>query len=177
MSGPLRLVVAPVAVALVVVALVLGVMRLADPPGEGVGGSDVGSGVGSGGGSGGGAGGSGAPGFPGTGSPEPPATGPTSPPADPDAPMSRFTAVSRAPEDRALSVSFWGGVKDCYRYTVRTEERADVVTLTLREKRVFDGPCIELAQQYDRTVPLDQPLGTRRVVDAGTGETLLGPSR
>lgn len=166
MNAPLRFVVAPVAVALLVLAVVLGVMRLADPPGEGVGGSDAGTGVGAGGGS---------PGNPGS-TEVPPTSEPPSQPA-PDAPMSQFTSVTRDPDDLSVSVRFWGGVEDCYRYTVDAAEDADVVTLTLREKRTTDGPCIELAQEYDRTVQLEKPLGLRRVVDAKTGETLLGPTR
>lgn len=176
MSGPLRLVVAPIAVALLVLAVVLGVMRLVDPPGEGSAGSDGGSDVGTGAGSDVGAGaGSGVPGSPGTAQPAP--SGSSSDQPDPDAPMSRFTSVARGADDRSLAVSFWGGVADCYSYTVRAEEGDGVVTLRLRERRTFEGPCIELALQYDRTVQLGRPLGTRRVVDAQSGETLLGPTR
>jgi hypothetical protein len=91
--------------------------------------------------------------------------------------MSQFTSVSRARDGRALDVRFWGGVEDCYRYTVLAEETARTVTLSRSEERTVDGACIELAQEYERTVPLEQPLGTRRVVDAVTGETLLGPTR
>jgi hypothetical protein len=170
MNAPLRFVVAPVVVALLVLAVVLGVMRLADPPGDGVAGSDPGSDAGTGVGAGGGS-----PGNPGS-TEAPPTSGPTSQP-DPDAPMSRFTSVTRTADDLSVSVRFWGGVRDCYRYTVDATEDTDVVTLTLREKRTTDKPCIELAQEYDRTVPLEKPLGLRRVVDEKTGETLLGPTR
>lgn len=142
----------PFAVAALVLAVVLGVLALSDPGDSsgtvspGGGGSDA------------------VPGSPGTATPSEPAQ---------DQPMTRFTAVTSGPDDTTLEVSFWGGVEECYRYTVRARESADVVRLTLDEKRTHDGPCIELARQYDRTVPLDTPLGDRRVVDAETGETLL----
>lgn len=145
----------PFAVAALVLAVVLGVLALSDPGDSsgtvspGGGGSDAVPG---------------SPGSPGTATPSEPAQ---------DQPMTRFTAVTRGPDDTTLEVSFWGGVEECYRYTVRAQGSADVVRLTLDEKRTHDGPCIELAQQYDRTVPLDTPLGDRRVVDAETGETLL----
>lgn len=121
----------------------------------------------------------GSPGSPGSGGGAPGSSGTADPggtqPSAPaqDEPMTRFTTVTRGPDDTMLEVSFWGGVEKCYRYTVRAEESAAAVRLTLDEKRTHDGPCIELAQQYDRTVPLEQPLGDRRVVDAETGETLL----
>jgi hypothetical protein len=149
----------PVAVAAAVLAVVLGVLAMTrwgdstttvSPGSPGSGG--------------------GAPGSSGTA--DPGATQPSAPAQD--EPMTRFTSVTRGPDDTTLEVSFWGGVEECYRYTVRAEESAAVVRLTLDERRTHDGPCIELAQQYDRTVPLEQPLGDRRVVDAETGETLLG---
>ena len=59
---------------------------------------------------------------------------------------------------------------------MRPEEKGDVVTLSLGEQRTFEGACIDLAQEYDRTVPLTEPLGARRVVDALTGDLLLAPS-
>lgn len=107
-------------------------------------------------------------GSPGTVTPEP---GVAPPPADR---MTRFTSVTAAADGRSLAVTFWGGVEDCYGYQVRAEEAADVVELTLQERSRHDGPCIELAQEYTRTVALRAPLGDRPVLDAATGETLLG---
>ena len=109
-----------------------------------------------------------------TGSAAPPSAPSTEP--GPDKPMSRFTSVRRGADDSALQVRFWGGVEDCYEYAVRAEESADTVALSLSERTMFDGACIDMAQEYDRTVRLDEPLGGRRVVDADTGETLLGPT-
>jgi len=90
--------------------------------------------------------------------------------------MSRFSSVTRGPDGRSLEVRFWGGVDTCYRYTVDADETGREVSLTLREKTTFDGACIDLAQQYDRTVRLEEDLGIREVVDAVTGEILLAPS-
>lgn len=146
-SQALRRVGVPVAVAVVVLAVVLGVFRLADPPGSAPGGSVVGS----------------------------PGAGGGAPAPGPDEPMSRFTSVAGGADGRSLEVQFWGGVEDCYRYTVGAEQTHKLVTLSLTEKTTFDGACIDLAQQYDRTVRLDGALGTRAVVDATTGEVLLAP--
>jgi hypothetical protein len=106
----------------------------------------------------------------GTGSPSPVA------PAPDPASTSRFTTVTAGAGGKSVDVKFWGGVDDCYRYTVRAQETPDAVSLMLVEKRTFDGACIELAQEYEKTVPLDAPLGTRSVVDATTDVVLLAPS-
>jgi hypothetical protein len=74
-------------------------------------------------------------------------------------------------------VTFWGGVADCYVYTVLAIETADVVELRLQERpRAGAKVCIELAQEHTRTVQLTAALGGREVVDAQTGDTLLAPS-
>jgi len=164
-SESLRRVGVPLAIALGVLALVLGVMRLVDPPGDGVGGSVVGS-PGSGGGE---------PGS--SGNAAPPSADPgDQPTTDPDAPLSRFTSVTTDADGTSLDVAFWGGVEDCYRYSVVARETDATVTLSLREKTTFEGACIDLAQEYQRSVGLEQPLGTRAVLDDVTGESLLAPS-
>lgn len=156
-SESLRRVGVPLAVALAVLALVLGVGRLVDPPGEGGSGSVIGA--------------------PGQDPTAGPTAGPTTDPTtDPDAPMSRFTSVTVGAGGATVDVHFWGGVEDCYRYTVLTRETNETVTLRLQEKSTFDGACIDLAQEYERTVALDEPLGARTVMDGVTGESLLAPS-
>ena len=165
-SESLRRVGVPLAIALAVLALVLGVIRLVDPPGEGVGGSVIGTP---------GSGGGGAPGS--TGSATMPSVDPgDQPSSDPDAPMSRFTSVTADADGTSLDVAFWGGVEDCYRYSVVARETDATVTLSLREKTTFEGACIDLAQEYKRSVGLDEPLGTRTVLDDVTAESLLAPS-
>lgn len=152
---------------LAVVLAVMGIVRLADPPGEGEGGGAVGTASGT-------APGGGSSGSTGTGSPAEPL--PSAAPGG-DAQQTRFTAVAVGADGDALDVSFWGGVDTCYRYAVRADESERGVALSLSEDRTTDGPCIDLAQQYDRTVRLDKPLGDRRVIDAATGEVVLpGPN-
>ena len=152
---------------LLLVLAVMGIVRLADPPGEGVGGGAPGGGATAvppapGGGS---------PGSPGSGSPPPsPSVGP-----GPDDPQTRFTDVQVGPDGASLDVTFWGGVDTCYRYTVDADEDAAEVALSLAEDRRSDGPCIELAQEHRRTVQLDGSLGDRVVRDAATGEVVLDP--
>jgi hypothetical protein len=149
---------------LAIVLAVMGIVRLVDPPGEGVGGTAGSGGPASSSPSGGGTSGS-----VGTASPPPaPSTEP-----GPDDPQSRFTAVQLGRDETSLDVTFWGGVHTCYRYDVRADEDPHAVSLSLSEDRRSDGPCIELAQEYHRTVQLDEPLGDRRVTDAATGEVIL----
>lgn len=164
-SDSLRRVGVPIAVALAVLALVLGVVLLVDQGARDGGGSGTGS-PGSGGGE---------PGS--SGSAAPPSLAPgDEPTVDPDAPMSRFTSVTAGSDSTSVDVTFWGGVEDCYRYTVLARETDETVTLSLREETTFDGACIDLAQEYERSVRLDEPLGIRVVLDAVTGEGLLAPS-
>ena len=120
----------------------------------------------------------------GTGGGVPGSSGTAVPPETPSVdpapaqPASRFTAVSRGAGDRSIDVTFWGGVPECYDYKVRAVEDGDTVAISVVESR-DDGAkvCIELAVEVKKTVPLDAPLGKRRVVDADTGETLLGPAK
>jgi hypothetical protein len=171
-SPAVRRVAVPLAVALVVLAVIFTVLRLADPAGEAPGGA----------GAGGGLAGSEAPGTTGT-APVTPSVVPPEPGPEPsgdgpaqDQRMSRFVRVAPGSEATLLEVRFWGGVETCYEYEVRADETGRTVRLTLVEKRTAKGPCIELAQQYDRTVHLQRPLDDRRVVDAQTGETVLAPT-
>lgn len=150
---------------LLVVLAVMGIVRLADPPGEGVGGASPGGGsvsvapdTGDG-----------TTGSPGSASPPP---APSVEPG-PDDPMTRFTDVQVSPDRTRLDVTFWGGVDTCYRYTVRADEDASTVALSLAEDRRSDGPCIDLAQEHRRSVQLDAALGDRVVRDAATGEVVL----
>jgi hypothetical protein len=91
---------------------------------------------------------------------------------------SRFTSVTRAADDRSLDVTFWGGVAECYSYAARAVESDGQVRLSLVENRTAgDKPCIDLAMEITKSVRLDAPLGARQVLDAGTGDVLLGPVR
>jgi hypothetical protein len=157
---------------LLVVLAVMGVARLVDPPGEGEAGTSPGGGGGSSGSSG-SAGSSGSPGSPLPADPGTDAGAGTQP--SQDEPQTRFTSVGVGADEATLDVSFWGGVDTCYRYEVRVDEGPDAVALSLAETHRSDGPCIDLAQEYRRTVTLDTPLGDRQVRDADTGEVVLDP--
>ena len=171
----------PALAAAAVLVLVLGILALAgrgddtDPTGAGSGGSGSSAGSGS------------SDGHTGQGGMAPPSTGEPGSDSggDPgsdtgsgaDDPMTRFTAVRAGSDDRSVDVRFYGGVDTCYAYVVRADETSRQVALSLSEERKGDGPCIDLAQEYQRSVPLDRPLGDRRVVDATTGDVLLDPPR
>lgn len=72
-----------------------------------------------------------------------------------------------------LVVRFTGGVAACFSYTVVATETERKASLALSEKTANSNqPCIELAQVYERRVPLAKPLGGRHVVDAKTGAVL-----
>ena len=166
----------PALAAAAVLVLVLGILALAGR------GDDTGT-TGAGSGPGGSAGSGSSDGHTGQGGMAPPSTG--EPGSDPgsepgsgaDDPMTRFTAVRAGSDDRSVDVTFYGGVDTCYAYVVRADETSRQVALSLSEERKGDGPCIDLAQEYQRSVPLDRPLGDRRVVDATTGDVLLDPPR
>jgi hypothetical protein len=108
--------------------------------------------------------GSGMPGSPGTADP---GSRPVAPKVEPSAATSRFDSLSVVQGGAALQVTFYGGVDSCYSYEVEAKESADQVSLRLIETRHGDV-CIDLAQQYERTIELDEPLGNRRVIDADT---------
>ncbi|MEU0075148.1 hypothetical protein ABZ027_37285 [Streptomyces sp. NPDC006332] len=65
-------------------------------------------------------------------------------------------------EGRELSVSFTGGV--CADYKVTAKESDDQVTVKVTETRWKDKVCIMIAKEFQKTVPLDEPLGGRTVV-------------
>ena len=116
--------------------------------------------------------GSGVPGSPGTADPATPVA-PVAPAVEPSASTSRFDWVAPVDGGAGLRVSFYGGVNSCYSYDVVAEESAGQVSLRLVEKS-FGEVCVDMAQQYERTVKLAKPLGNRTVVDADSGSVLLG---
>lgn len=73
-------------------------------------------------------------------------------------------------DGRTVTVTFYGGVAECYSYELLMEESADAVFLRLKEhSRVKGQPCIELAVRREASARLDQPLGERKLVDAESG--------
>lgn len=173
-SDSMRRIGVPLAVAVLVLAVVAGIGWAARDGGSG---GTSGTTPGSAGSAPAGDGSSGSSGAVSSPLPADPSAGsPVAPAPDPPGPMSQFSAVRAGPDGRSIDLTFWGGVEDCNDYSVRAQETPESVTLLLVQKSTSTGPCIELAQQYDRTVRLDEPLGSRSVVDAKTDEVLLAPS-
>ncbi len=80
-----------------------------------------------------------------------------------------FTSATVRSDDRTVDVRFWGGIEPCSVLDhVDVAYTADSVTITL-----FDGSdpnagmvaCPEIAVLKQVTVPLDQALAGRRIVD------------
>ncbi|WP_217252706.1 hypothetical protein [Streptomyces sp. AC602_WCS936] len=88
-----------------------------------------------------------------------PSDGPTSAPdGDPrDVEVRGYTA-----EGGELTVHFTGGV--CSDYEATAKESEGKVTVTVTETPHPEKVCILIAKEYERTVPLDEPLGDRKVV-------------
>lgn len=69
-----------------------------------------------------------------------------------------------SPEDRTLTVHFWGGV--CSDYTVVAKETASTVKITIKEEeKEPGGVCIKIAKSMSEEVSLDKPVGDRDIVD------------
>ncbi|MFF1926353.1 hypothetical protein ACFVW8_38035 [Streptomyces sp. NPDC058221] len=74
-------------------------------------------------------------------------------------------------DGRTLSVTFWGGV--CSTYKASASEGGSTVRVTVTESTPDSKKmCIKVAKKLTRTVTLDQPLGDRKVVDAGSGDAV-----
>nr|WP_258308295.1 hypothetical protein [Streptomyces sp. NWU339] len=101
------------------------------------------------------------PGESGPGRPAEPGDGdePTSAPSTREVGVEGYTA-----EGSELTVTFTGGV--CADYEATASERGGRVAVTVTETSRPDKVCILIARQYQQTVRLDAPLGTREVVDA-----------
>ncbi|MGC9438458.1 hypothetical protein [Streptomyces sp. WG5] len=83
---------------------------------------------------------------------------PSSAPGDPrDVRVNGYTAAGGE-----LTVHFTGGV--CSDYGATAKESAGKVTVTVTETPHPEKVCILVAKEYERTVPLDEPLGDRKVV-------------
>ncbi|MFJ3301850.1 hypothetical protein ACIPSA_01780 [Streptomyces sp. NPDC086549] len=89
--------------------------------------------------------------------PTSPGDQPTSAPKTKNVPVDGYTA-----DDKELTVRFTGGV--CADYTASADEGSEQVTVTVTEKPWPNKICILIAKQYEQTVQLDKPLGTRKVV-------------
>ncbi|KWX65493.1 hypothetical protein [Mycobacterium sp. NAZ190054] len=76
---------------------------------------------------------------------------------------------SRLPSDRAVRLHFTTGTPDCYGVTATVQESAEEVVVDLRTgilPHAVDRACIAIALFGALDVPLQQPLGARRVLSA-----------
>lgn len=74
---------------------------------------------------------------------------------------------SRLPDDRAVRLHFTSGTPECYGVTATVRESADEVLVDLRTgtlPQAVDRACIAIALFGALDVPLQQPLGARRVL-------------
>ncbi|MFH8974128.1 hypothetical protein [Streptomyces sp. NPDC017890] len=87
-----------------------------------------------------------------------PSDGPSSAPAKPrDVRVSGYTAAGGE-----LTAHFTGGV--CSDYEASAKESEGKVTVTVTETPHPEKVCILIAEEYERAVELDEPLGDRKVV-------------
>ncbi|MFE2171288.1 hypothetical protein ACFXB3_40420, partial [Streptomyces sp. NPDC059447] len=78
---------------------------------------------------------------------------------------------SYAEADRKLTVNFWGS--PCSTYALEARESAESVLVKITDTPNQPGQaCIMLAQEMSATATLQQPLGSRKVLDATTGKPL-----
>ncbi|MET7688507.1 hypothetical protein ABZT06_11080 [Streptomyces sp. NPDC005483] len=99
-------------------------------------------------------------------SPTAPSAPPSSAPKTRDVEVDGYTA-----EGDELTVSFTGGV--CGDYTATASESAAEVRATVTYTPWPDKICILIAKEMQKTVPLDQPLGDRKVVGSDGKEIPL----
>ncbi len=83
-----------------------------------------------------------------------------------------FTSATVGPDDRTVDDQFWSGVEPCSVLDhVDVAYGIDTVTITLFEgSDPYAGmvACPDIAMLKQVTVPLDQDLAGRRIVDGAT---------
>ncbi|MCT7661514.1 hypothetical protein [Mycobacterium deserti] len=88
-------------------------------------------------------------------------------PAIVDAHPMPVASWSRFADDRALAVHFTTGTPQCFGVHATTRETADTVTVELRSGTLPEAvgrACIMIALEGTLQVPLQAPLGDRRVL-------------
>ncbi|WP_259294422.1 hypothetical protein [Streptomyces canus] len=109
-----------------------------------------------------------------------PATATPTNPASPTAPSDRPSAAPKTrdvevdgytAEGNELTVSFTGGV--CGDYAAMASESKDEVKVSVTYTPWPDKVCIMIAKEMQKTVPLDEPLGDRKVVGSDGKEIPL----
>lgn len=115
---------------------------------------------------------------PGSAQPPAPVPVPESPPGTPAAMFVDDPAIvnvyptrpqswSRVADDRLVRLHFTVGTPDCYGVTAAVQESPDVVVVDLRTgtlPQAVDRACIAIALFAGLDVPLQEPLGSRRVL-------------
>jgi hypothetical protein len=80
-----------------------------------------------------------------------------------------FDHVDVGDDDRTLTVFFWSGVEPCYVLDhVEVDESPGAVRITLfqgSDPNVTNVACIDIALLKKVTVQVDEPVGSRRIVD------------
>ena len=80
-----------------------------------------------------------------------------------------FDHVDVGDDDRTLTVFFWSGVEPCYVLDrVDVDESPGSIRITLfqgSDPDVTNVACIDIALLKKVTLQLDEPVGTRRIVD------------
>ena len=83
-----------------------------------------------------------------------------------------FDHVDVGADDRTLTVYFWSGVEPCYVLDhVDIEESPTAIAITLfqgSDPEVTNVACIDIALLKKVVVQVDEPVGTRRIVDGTT---------
>lgn len=78
---------------------------------------------------------------------------------------------SYSADGRSLTVRFYGGVCSTYQVTADASDSAVTVRVTGKEKKP-GAKCVLVAEEFEKKITLDEPLGDREVVDAATGESV-----
>ncbi|MFE9257162.1 hypothetical protein [Streptomyces sp. NPDC006879] len=80
-------------------------------------------------------------------------------------------AESYSVADRELTVHFWGGV--CSAYALQVTEHPKTVSVKIVETPLDpDRACIMIAKEMSLSATLDEPLGSRQVIDMTNGKTV-----
>lgn len=90
-------------------------------------------------------------------------------PAVVDAYPTRPQSWSRVPDERMVRLHFTTGTPECYGVTATVQESPDAVIVDLRTgtlPQAVGRACIAIGLFGDLDVPLQEPLGARRVLSA-----------
>jgi hypothetical protein len=89
-----------------------------------------------------------------------------------DRPVSAEAYRVTTNENGGTDITIWVGaiLDDAFTF-VQVSELTDRVAVAIRE-RVVNGPTIGVLASYSFTFPLDEPIGSRIVVDVFSGKTL-----